>query len=201
MRVVSICGLAGLALSASATIVVPNYNFETQSGGVAADWTTTGTSVSDVSGNGVGGSYGETFGPGGGNKISQDIALGTGAGTFAVTFWAMDLVSSTAKIATETGGFNVTLDGSGATSQAIVGGTSIAAYTEYTVDLTTTGGGSKLLTFAYTADGVNGQGLLDNISVTRIAAVPEPTTMLAGMSLLLPFGASTLRILRRRQSA
>ena len=29
-------------------------------------------------------------------------------------------------------------------------------------------------------------------------AVPEPTTMIAGALLLLPFGASTLRILRRR---
>jgi hypothetical protein len=29
--------------------------------------------------------------------------------------------------------------------------------------------------------------------------VPEPTTMLAGALLLLPFGASTLRILRRNR--
>jgi hypothetical protein len=31
--------------------------------------------------------------------------------------------------------------------------------------------------------------------------VPEPTTMIAGALLLLPFGASTLRILRKRQVA
>jgi hypothetical protein len=30
------------------------------------------------------------------------------------------------------------------------------------------------------------------------APVPEPTTLIAGALLLLPFGASTLRILRRR---
>jgi hypothetical protein len=36
---------------------------------------------------------------------------------------------------------------------------------------------------------------VDDISVT---AVPEPTTIIAGALLLLPFGASTLRILRRR---
>jgi hypothetical protein len=30
------------------------------------------------------------------------------------------------------------------------------------------------------------------------AGVPEPTTMIAGALLLLPFGASTLRILRKR---
>jgi hypothetical protein len=34
-----------------------------------------------------------------------------------------------------------------------------------------------------------------------IVAVPEPTTMIAGALLLLPFGASTLRILRKRQAA
>ncbi len=32
----------------------------------------------------------------------------------------------------------------------------------------------------------------------RITVVPEPTTMIAGLLLLLPFGASTLRVLRRR---
>jgi hypothetical protein len=31
-----------------------------------------------------------------------------------------------------------------------------------------------------------------------LSSVPEPTTMIAGALLLLPFGASTLRILRRR---
>jgi hypothetical protein len=39
---------------------------------------------------------------------------------------------------------------------------------------------------------------LDNISLT---AVPEPTTMIAGALLLLPFGASTVRILRRNRMA
>jgi hypothetical protein len=33
------------------------------------------------------------------------------------------------------------------------------------------------------------------------SVVPEPTTMIAGALLLLPFGASTLRILRRKQTA
>ncbi|MEY2429380.1 MAG: hypothetical protein QOJ40_2265 [Verrucomicrobiota bacterium] len=34
-----------------------------------------------------------------------------------------------------------------------------------------------------------------------LAPVPEPTTMIAGALLLLPFGASTLRILRRNRTA
>jgi hypothetical protein len=34
-----------------------------------------------------------------------------------------------------------------------------------------------------------------------VSAVPEPTTMIAGALLLLPFGASTLRVLRRNRAA
>jgi hypothetical protein len=34
-----------------------------------------------------------------------------------------------------------------------------------------------------------------------VVAVPEPATMIAGALLLLPFGASTLRILRRKRMA
>jgi hypothetical protein len=35
----------------------------------------------------------------------------------------------------------------------------------------------------------------------QILAVPEPTTMVAGALLLLPFGASTLRLLRKNRTA
>jgi hypothetical protein len=35
----------------------------------------------------------------------------------------------------------------------------------------------------------------------QLVIVPEPTTMIAGALLLLPFGASTLRILRKRRTA
>lgn len=38
-------------------------------------------------------------------------------------------------------------------------------------------------------------------STLDLAPVPEPTTMIAGALLLLPFGASTLRILRRNRTA
>ncbi len=38
------------------------------------------------------------------------------------------------------------------------------------------------------------QFYFDDVSMT---AVPEPTTFLAGLLLLLPFGASALRVLRR----
>jgi hypothetical protein len=41
----------------------------------------------------------------------------------------------------------------------------------------------------------------NNNSQGLIAPVPEPTTLIAGAMLLLPFGASTLRTLRRSRSA
>jgi hypothetical protein len=44
-------------------------------------------------------------------------------------------------------------------------------------------------------------GLVSPDGQSYVVAVPEPSTMLAGALLLLPFGASTLRILRKRQVA
>ena len=40
-----------------------------------------------------------------------------------------------------------------------------------------------------------------NLNQDQLAIVPEPTTMIAAALLLLPFGASTLRILRRNRMA
>jgi hypothetical protein len=40
-----------------------------------------------------------------------------------------------------------------------------------------------------------------NIESITLFPVPEPTTMIAGALLLLPFGASTLRMLRKKQTA
>jgi hypothetical protein len=44
-------------------------------------------------------------------------------------------------------------------------------------------------------------GLPDDLTIGVLSVVPEPTTMIAGALLLLPLGASTLRILRKRQTA
>jgi hypothetical protein len=38
------------------------------------------------------------------------------------------------------------------------------------------------------------------VQVSGVAPVPEATTIIAGALLLLPLGASTLRILRRQRS-
>jgi hypothetical protein len=49
-------------------------------------------------------------------------------------------------------------------------------------------------------DGGSGAGTANIESIT-ISSVPEPTTVIAGLLLLLPFGVSTLRILRKSRMA
>jgi hypothetical protein len=61
-------------------------------------------------------------------------------------------------------------------------------------------------------DGTNNVGYVDDVTIGTTASgtttydfepssVPEPTTIVAGASLLLPFGASALRLLRKKQTA
>jgi hypothetical protein len=66
------------------------------------------------------------------------------------------------------------------------------------------------LRVGYASPEDNFNGYVDNVTIGvggnnttydfEPAPVPEPTTMVAGALLLLPFGASTLRILRRKQT-
>lgn len=63
----------------------------------------------------------------------------------------------------------------------------------------TVASGSYLLQFKDISAGNSAYGAtLDNIQLT---AVPEPTTVVAGVLMLLPFGVSTLRILRKTRTA
>ena len=62
--------------------------------------------------------------------------------------------------------------------------------------------------YNYTGSGIAFPTVVDGGPVNRydagtfeFSAVPEPTTLIAGALLLLPFGASTLRILRRNRVA
>jgi hypothetical protein len=52
-----------------------------------------------------------------------------------------------------------------------------------------------------TWNNINYSGPPNGFHGPDLRAVPEPTTMIAGALLLLPFGASTLRILRRTRTA
>jgi len=101
-----------------------------------------------------------------------------------VDFWAET---------TGAGTLQVMLDSQLVTFKSITGAT---GYTEYNYTVTPTAGSDQLtIQWGY----FNGPILyLDDVSVTQ---VPEPTTMIAGALLLLPFGASTLRILRKNRAA
>jgi hypothetical protein len=54
---------------------------------------------------------------------------------------------------------------------------------------------------AYATSVTSPNGQTYYLNQDQLALVPEPTTMIAGALLLLPFGASTLRILRRNRAA
>jgi hypothetical protein len=59
-------------------------------------------------------------------------------------------------------------------------------------------GTPAVISFMATTFGTDNVIDLDNVS---LVAVPEPTTMIAGALLLVPFGASTLRMLRKKRAA
>jgi hypothetical protein len=69
------------------------------------------------------------------------------------------------------------------------------------------GGHSELLVVHTSAtrwapnDGAVIDGKSANVTILAPTPVPEPTTMIAGALLLLPFGASTLRFMRKTRAA
>ena len=75
-----------------------------------------------------------------------------------------------------------------------------AGYTEYTFDAEAT---ANSTTLSFSGKSVSGWIELDDVSAVDLgpAAVPEPTTIIAGASMLLPFGASALRMLRKKLQA
>jgi len=73
----------------------------------------------------------------------------------------------------------------------------VAAMTAYSKTVTSIAG-NDVLEFRGTGTSDSYGALIDNVSVE---AVPEPTTVIAGALLLLPFGASVLRSYRNKRSA
>jgi hypothetical protein len=187
-------------VSARANIIVSNANFETVTGTTAADWHVGNGPVSDILGNGVGGSYGETFGAGV-SQIHEKVNLGgTGIGptvTYQISFSAMNL-DTNPQTFVQDGEFEVRLAGSSYVAAPVAVGTTIGAYQQYVVDITTTKEGLRGLAFKWTGDSKGGEGLLDDVSVS---VVPEPSTLLAGAAMLVPFGVGLFRSLRRRRGS
>jgi hypothetical protein len=97
---------------------------------------------------------------------------------------------------------------------SLIGTATVLPDQNLTLSGTTTGSGAPDVTWkptVYTAlEGENQAAYIDVTSGNSItiygdwvpeAAVPEPTTIIAGASMLLPFGASALRMLRKRRTA
>jgi hypothetical protein len=122
--------------------------------------------------------------------LNQSISLTAGA-HYAVSFWIASA---------DSGDLTVSLNGTLVTPgvngvMAVTGG---AAYTQYTFNAVPANA-SGILSFVWSSSTLPAALDLDDVSVTA-APVPEPTTMVAGALMLLPFAASTFR-LRKKQSA
>jgi hypothetical protein len=100
-----------------------------------------------------------------------------------------------------------TYDGGTTTFKVSVDGSSVFTVTplsgqNFTPEslIVTLANGNHTLAFTSTAPviGYDETAFIGNVSLT---AVPEPTTIISAALMLLPFGASTLRILRRKQVA
>jgi hypothetical protein len=97
--------------------------------------------------------------------------------------------------------WHVIYDGSSgyAGSHTVNADTGASYYTEYLTMLSALGSQTgNVSSFDWLSPGIAGN---NTVFQGLIAPVPEPTTMIAGALLLLPFGASTLRVLRKRQAA
>jgi hypothetical protein len=155
-----------------------------------------------------------SFGASPGNG-SANMMLVNGAGS-PVTVWSEDLsgslvVNQTYKISADVANLYPPPVGSGTTPIApaelkfSVDGTTLGTFiapgvgvwSTFSTTFTWTGQTPIGVLDLVTTPGGN-DFALDNISLT---AVPEPTTMIAGALLLLPFGASTIRILRKKVAA
>ena len=92
--------------------------------------------------------------------------------------------------------------GTPATDAALAAASNVAANSESItfLGLPNNGGVYDFDLYAVAAGtGPNGTKL-DDVSM-EVQVVPEPTTIIAGISMLLPFGAGTLRMLRKKQTA
>jgi hypothetical protein len=181
----SVCLLA--ASSAHAQNLVLNPGFETgNTNGWSIGLNTTPTVVTSPVNSG---SYAVELyrSDGGQSSLRQNLTLAAAPTT--LDFWAYSP--------------------SGGSFQALLDGTIIQAFTlpsssghvEYTYNGTVATAGSEQLTFNFTPGVPNKELYLDDISVTQ---VPEPATMtmtmVGGALLLLPFGASRLRRLRKTRT-
>ena len=192
----------GTALTGAQFQITDSGQSDASLGGNAQWWTTSGTSPG-LFGRFNGGpwSYGAITVSG----VDQSANVTTPTGSFAIDDGSIQHLLATGNI-----------NWVQVTTHSYVGGVNAAAtvnisgmtYTGLNTDLLALvagGNGSVTLSFTFNPGKTltqltTGTGYTTTYSGS-LSAVPEPTTMIAGALLLLPFGASTVRILRKRQTA
>jgi len=132
---------------------------------------------------------------GAGGVLSQTMT-GVSAGAYDLTF----IDAGRPAVGSSYGGdltFQVLINGNVVDTLTTVDG---QAFAPVTLDVSLINGDNTLEFAGFSANNYNGDdsAFIANVSLT---AVPEPATILSGVLMLLPFGASTLRILRRNRAA
>jgi hypothetical protein len=122
-----------------------------------------------------------------GNSLVDQI-VATPGGSYTLSF----LYADRAGVATSSATFDVYWNG-GLVANIFPVSTVMSPYSATLVALA-----NNTLEFRGTGTQDSYGGILDNVQLT---AVPEPTTMIAGALLLLPFGASTFRFIRKNRTA
>ena len=213
----ALAGTAGIMIVSSAeAALLLNGDFETPNRGSSmngSQFLTDGTSFSGwtvIGAPGANVNVDQTFAPtpywtgnnsqfldltgntGGGGVISDPFATISGV-TYEVTFNALN--GSTVYPVTPYTGSAFSLQASSAlTATVYTGAANVLPGVPTIIDyFFTANAATTTLTFLDTSGFDSNAGWIDNVGVT---AVPEASTVIAGLLLLFPFGASALRVLR-----
>ena len=94
--------------------------------------------------------------------------------------------------------YGLAVDVNGANKVSLSGSWNTTSFAGHLWSVVVQADGSGALDMKFYQTSPGGSQASPIIDDVTLSTVPEPTTMIAGALLLLPFGASTLRILRRR---
>ncbi len=196
LKIIALLGLSILPVSQASANLIVNGSFENPNLGSGwstyasiPGWTSVGAYQIEI---GLGGVYGVTGYDGRqvmeldsyGNVLVDQI-LAIPGGNYTLSFLYADRSGTAPASATFDVYWNNVLVSSFSPTSTVMSlfSTTVAALPSNTLEFRGTG----------TQDSYG--AIIDNV---QLNAVPEPTTMIAGALLLLPFGVSTLRMLRKK---